>query len=462
VITAAIDARRLGYLTALPASLLQAMAVAYLNGPQLASAPSTWFTSALTYACEPVNGAISPLAPTSAVIGHIDGYLLADYLDQHGRTARRSEAVPDSVWTSLTTHTPVAADLSRLGSSAAARGRYEHACNLWTAACNKGDMGRAMSLRNILNRAGHHTEANRILWQAAAAGDPEGLTLLSGFLRHDQRDQELEQLLRDAAEPGHHQAAHDLAVFLYRTGRGSEAEQILRRAIAAGDQRGWRLLAVLLDRMGRHNRAEEVLRQAAAGNSNAPRSPLASRPSYHEDQAERLQRTGAPDGKIGVAPRYGPAATPDARDPTPPPREETLMARGKAEPSGRPSGRRVWPPANPGDRNRGYRSRQISDNYNPSPGFLAAWKRSQARTEQYLRDQIDSGNASFARELAVLLVQANRIDEGEQMLRSAVVAGDAHAISLLTRVVLNTGRTREASLLQKYGLAANGSTAHAW
>jgi hypothetical protein len=89
--------------------------------------------------------------------------------------------------------------------------------------------------------------------------------------------------------------------------------------------------------MGRHDRAKEVIRQAAVGNSNALRSPPASGPSYHEDQAERLQRTGASDEKIGVAPRHGPAVTPDARDPTSPPREETLMARGKAGPSGQ------WP-----------------------------------------------------------------------------------------------------------------------
>ena len=298
----------------------------------------------------------------------------------------------------------------------------------------------AISLRNLLDRGGHHGEADRILWKAAAAGDPEGLTLLSGFLGRDQSDHELEQLLRHAAEAGHHEAAHDLAVFLYRTGRSGEAEQILRQAIAAGDREGWRLLAILLDRMGQHDRAKEVLLQAAVGKGGALRSAPAP----------------------GVVPRTGPEATPDGRDPTPPPREEISRAHGKTGRVSPPSGRRVWPPANPSDRGRGYRSGQISDKYNPSPGFLAAWKRSQARTEQYLRDQIDSGNTSFARELAVLLVQANRTSEGERILRSAVIAGDDHAISLLTRVVLNVGRRHEASLLEKYGLAADGSTAHAW
>jgi uncharacterized protein DUF4062 len=47
VISAAVDARRLGFLNTLPGALLQSMAVAYLNGPQLASASREWFASAL-------------------------------------------------------------------------------------------------------------------------------------------------------------------------------------------------------------------------------------------------------------------------------------------------------------------------------------------------------------------------------------------------------------------------------
>ena len=161
VLTAAIDARRIGYLSVFSARLLEATAVAYLNGPQLASASPDWFTAALAYACEPVKGAISPLTATAQVVGQVDGYLLADYLDQQGRAFRRSEPVPDSVWASLTTHTNMAADLNRLGSSAADRGRYRHACHLWAAAIDAGDMSMARSLRNQLNRAGHHAEAER-------------------------------------------------------------------------------------------------------------------------------------------------------------------------------------------------------------------------------------------------------------------------------------------------------------
>jgi hypothetical protein len=156
VISAAIDARRLGYLSLPPAEMLQAVAAAYLDGPQRASAPSAWFAAALSYACEPVKGAIGPLTATSHTVGQIDGYILADYLDQHGRAARGAKPVPDSVWAALASHAGLSADLNRLGTSAANRGRYQHASTLWTAACESGDMSTAMSLRYLLSSASPH------------------------------------------------------------------------------------------------------------------------------------------------------------------------------------------------------------------------------------------------------------------------------------------------------------------
>jgi hypothetical protein len=79
-----------------------------------------------------------------------------------------------------------------------------------------------------------------------------------------------------------------------------------------------------------------------------------------------------------------------------------------------------------------------------------------------LRDQIEAGNASAARELAVLLVRSGHTREGEQILRSAVVAGDAHAFAVLARLVFQARRQYEWSLLMRYGLAQDGSTARAW
>jgi tetratricopeptide (TPR) repeat protein len=418
--------------------------VAYLNGPQLASASPDWFTAALAYACEPVKGAISPLTATAQVVGQVDGYLLADYLDQQGRAFRRSEPVPDSVWASLTTHTNMAADLNRLGSSAADRGRFRHACHLWAAAFDAGDMSMARSLRNQLNRAGHHAEADEVLARIAAAGDPEGLTLLTMLLRRDQRPDEIEQLLRHAAAAGRQEAAHDLAVFLYRAARGAEAEQVLRHAIAAGDRHAWNLLAILLDRMGRPDRAEDVLRQAARTNMFA-----------FQALRHRL-RDG--EGTPGVCVGPGPAEASQLRDSGTPPeapavRDGGSRSRGRSSKVGRKSARHAGQAA-------AYAA--TGDTYRPTDTFLTAWKLSLAQRERYLRDQIKAGNNSAACELAVLFVRSGHAREGEQILRSAIVAGDAHAIAVLARLLLRMGRHYEWSLLMRYGLTQDGSTAHVW
>jgi hypothetical protein len=452
VITAAIDARRLGYLSALPPALLQAAAVAYLNGSQLADAPPDWFTDALDYAREPVKGAISPLAATAHVVGQVDGYLLADYLDQHGRVVRGSVPVPDSVWTVLAAHTHLAIDLNRLGSSAASRGRYRHACDLWLAACEAGDMSMARSLRNQLNRAGHHLEADQVLRRIAAAGDPEARTLLTMLLRRDQRGADMEQLLRHAAAEGRHEAAHDLAVLLYRAGRGGEAEQVLRQAIAAGDQDGWRLLTMLLDRMGQSDRAEDVLWQVAGGNRAALRE-LSHRLRERRDEENPGKRYSHrdPSTRTDVFPI--------------PIRSRSRKMISRVGRKSRHRGSRIdayITTAQIGSGESSGAHEPIGDKYSSTARFLTAWKRSYVQREQFLRDQIEAGNNSAVRQLAVLLVQVARTGEGERILRSAIVAGDSHAIALLTLLVLQAGRKYEFSLLEKYGLAHDGSTAHPW
>jgi hypothetical protein len=516
VITAAIDARRLGYLSALPPALLQAAAVAYLNGSQLADAPPDWFTDALDYAREPVKGAISPLAATAHVVGQVDGYLLADYLDQHGRVVRGSVPVPDSVWTVLAAHTHLAIDLNRLGSSAASRGRYRHACDLWLAACEAGDMSMARSLRNQLNRAGHHLEADQVLRRIAAAGDPEARTLLTMLLRRDQRGADMEQLLRHAAAEGRHEAAHDLAVLLYRAGRGGEAEQVLRQAIAAGDQGGWRLLtmllrrdqrgadmeqllrhaiaegrheaahdlAVLLYRAGRGGEAEQVLRQAiAAGDQDGWRllTMLLDRMGQ-SDRAEDVLWQVAGGNRAALRElshrlrerrdEENPGKRYSHRDPSTrtdvfpiPIRSRSRKMISRVGRKSRHRGSRIdayITTAQIGSGESSGAHEPIGDKYSSTARFLTAWKRSYVQREQFLRDQIEAGNNSAVRQLAVLLVQVARTGEGERILRSAIVAGDSHAIALLTLLVLQAGRKYEFSLLEKYGLAHDGSTAHPW
>jgi len=543
LITAAIDTRRLGHLSALPADLLQTAAVAYLSGPQLASAPSNWFDSALAYACEPVKGAIAPLTATSRTLGRVDGYLLADYLDQHGRKLRNASHVPDALWTALAAHTRLPGDLNRLGSQAASRARYQHARSLWAAACDLGDMRMAMSLRNLLDRAGYRVQAGLVLRQAAAAGDPEGLVLLADLLRRDGRSNEMEQALRQAAAAGHLQAAHDLATLLHQAGRDSEAEQALRHAIAAGDKRAWSLLAVLLNRVGREEDAEGVLRQAAEQGDAAALLLLAKRleQTGRRDDMERLLRSAADAGVLvavrelsflmrrtgrtseaehvlrragardtaalrmladllrhagrldeaeHVLRRAGAAGDASAltelaemlrqagRDQEAEQALRQAAARGDAvaqdrllpaaPPRGREAGTRHTARQHEPTKRRArtqnddHQQETASGKHDLSPDLPGLSATNRTDQEQTLRRRAAAGESSAARQLAVLLAQTNRGDEGERILRQAVLAGDPNALGLLVRILQQAGRISEASLLSRYGLAEDGTTAPAW
>jgi tetratricopeptide (TPR) repeat protein len=511
IITAAIDARRLGHLGSLPAALLKAAATAYLDGPQLASASAAWFDDALSYATEPVKGAIAPLTATARAAGQIDGYLLADYLDQHGRRSRHKDPVPDLLWEALAAHAQQPGDLNRLGSAASDRGRYRHACRLWAAACRRGDTSMAMTLRHHLARVGHRAQAAQAHLQAVTAGDGEGLALLAELQRRPGHEHAMEQALRAAAAAGHLDAAHHLAIYLHQRHRDSEAEVILRQAITAGDHSAGMLLSTLLSRSGREDEAEPELRTAAsAGNLTAvrilaERLEKTGRPaeaiqllrrafamnlpgtltdltrlliasgqaqeaehvlSQHQTShaeaprllANLLRRTGRPAEAEQVMRRARTQATGAARPASAtyaPPRGRTPHARTRERGS---SNREPDPaPESPADK----APPQLPQSHRPAAD-PPPWKSRQEDTESYIRRQIDQGDPNATRHLAVWLAGTGKLTRGETMLRQEITAGDRTALNLLPMILRLAGRTEEASRTEIFGLNEDGTTSQPW
>ena len=92
IITAAMDAARLGHASPLPAALLQEAAVGYLTGPQRTKDIASWRDTALAWATAELRGAVRALQPIPPASGTgVVGYQVADYLDQHGRRTRRDQ-----------------------------------------------------------------------------------------------------------------------------------------------------------------------------------------------------------------------------------------------------------------------------------------------------------------------------------------------------------------------------------
>ncbi len=129
IISAAIDARRLGFRSLLPAALLADAAPGYLSDEDRTDPPPDWFAQGLAQAAkDPVYGITALTARrTQRGAGPPDGYDLHDYLDQHGQVTRNRFPAPQSLWEALTEHTTDGDDLVRLMNVAYPRLLYRYA-----------------------------------------------------------------------------------------------------------------------------------------------------------------------------------------------------------------------------------------------------------------------------------------------------------------------------------------------
>ena len=101
LISAAIDARRMGMGIALPLAFLEAAAPGYLTDTDWDGLGEDWLEQALAYTAAPCKGIRGPLTrirPRTTAQASGPAYRLADYLDQHGRRARRGQYPPVEFW----------------------------------------------------------------------------------------------------------------------------------------------------------------------------------------------------------------------------------------------------------------------------------------------------------------------------------------------------------------------------
>ena len=154
VLTAALDAARLGARAPLSADFLRAAAPGYCTSQQQAEAPDNWFEQALAYATGKLHGAAAALSPAGAGMGQVAGYTAADYLIQHASRERRYARVPASTWDAVLSHIRDPADTARLADSARNRLLYRYAIPLYRHAADAGDEDAAERLAGLLAERG--------------------------------------------------------------------------------------------------------------------------------------------------------------------------------------------------------------------------------------------------------------------------------------------------------------------
>jgi hypothetical protein len=154
VLTAALDAARLGARAPLSPEFLRAAAPGYCTSQQQAEAPKKWFRKALAYATAKLHGAAAALSSSGVGMGQVAGYTPADYLVQHASWERRSARVPASTWDASLSHIRDPADAARLAYSAEGRLLYRYAIPLYRHAADAGDGDASRALAELLEKRG--------------------------------------------------------------------------------------------------------------------------------------------------------------------------------------------------------------------------------------------------------------------------------------------------------------------
>ena len=247
VITAAIDASRLGIRTPLTTDLLEAAATGYLTDRQRAEAPTGWFRAALGYSTEHGKGTTAPLLPhPGATVGEINGYTVADYLLQHLTRQRRCTRLSAVTWQALIDHTHDDHDLARLALHADRRLLYRYAEPLYRHFAGAGDTYAAHRLADLLVKrngpAEEITAAFQFLIEGGRSYDEniwvDGTTcqLVVRQLDEQGRNDVAATVLRAWADAGNRAAAADWAKTLVEQDRIEQASLISRTVVAIGQE----------------------------------------------------------------------------------------------------------------------------------------------------------------------------------------------------------------------------------
>ena len=295
VITAAMDATRLGHASLIPATLLHKAAVGYLADEQRIQDLTTWAQTALAWAAAKLDGAVRALEPIPPPAGTgVVGYRVADYLDQHGRRTREDQPVPASLWDALMSQTTSSADLNRLGEAAQKRGLYRQAAALWTVGVTVGSADAAQQLFGLLRQVSSEDFANAAYWTTVHVNPANTFAvgrLIEALHQAGAEDAARALAERAAAQDTPHDPRKVTALLsnVHKAGASDAARTLAERAathVSVDDPGG---VATLLEEL------------RAAGAADAART-LADRAAVHVslDYPRRRRRPAEGDTRSGV------------------------------------------------------------------------------------------------------------------------------------------------------------------
>ncbi|MEU2358828.1 hypothetical protein ABZ599_38725 [Streptomyces misionensis] len=492
VVTAAMDARRLGHTSLLPAALLKAAAPGYLTEQQRATDNGdTWFSHALDYAREKVRGvaaALEPVANPDGTMGALpDVYRLSDYLEHYARTNRRYTCPPESFWTAIRDAAASTADLNALAEAASSRLRYRIAADLYQSAAGSGDTSALLELARLRWQAGDTAGAERLEQRVADAGDPDALFKLAWQRKQAGDVAGAKLLVQRAAGAGQPDALREVARLCEEAGDVAGAERLYREAADAGSIYALQELVRLRCKAGDTEGAERFARQAADAGDLSLLGELARWREEAGDLegAERAfalfrsarprEEAGDAEGAERFARRAADAGAPDALLELAEGREEAGDVAGaerlyrEAADAGSSDALRylVRLREEAGDAEGAARfAQRAADFGDPDTLWELALAREKAGgaegVERLYQRAADSGSMYALRELVRLRAEAGDKEGVKRLCQRAADFGDPTSIGWLTRLRDEAGDPEGAKRLWRFGLEADGSPARPW
>jgi hypothetical protein len=477
VLSAAVDAARLGFRSVLSAEMLRSAAPGYCDLRVRAGAQPNWFERALAYTTQLLHGATAALIPVASGdigMGQVSGYAVADFLLQHLAGRRRAVRPPAALWEACLHHVADPADILRLADSAHSRLLYCYAEPLFQRAVElsaqdpmTGDLKRpaAWRLAHLLFEQGRIDD----LRVRAEAGDTNAACFAANGLAEQGQIEDAVAMLRAHGDTTHVHGLWSIVEWLIDPDeRLQDAMAILRVFTGEGDLYPIRRLADLLARCGE----VEELRDLASTYESAAwqlAKLLAQRGETEElrvraEQGDFSATWWLTEMRTGHHPGAELRLLLDSASPNAAARYADLLAEhGEVE--------ELRARADAGNT---YMASRLADLLAQRGELEELRTRAEydmdavarlaelfvARGEaQELRDLDDTGGhrADIASaQLAELLVKQGNEDE----LRARMDAGDLNASVELPNLLNEHGRAEEACRLRRFGLTADGSLAH--
>ncbi|MCX4775576.1 hypothetical protein OG435_02005 [Streptomyces sp. NBC_01264] len=262
VLTAALDARRLGHASAVPARFLSEAAAGFLDARARATAGPDWFAAAVESLTTAHGGVPAALIAERhrPGVGAPDGYRPDDYLDQHARRVRALSVPPAGFWEAAR-WARTGDDAHALATAAAERRRYGVALSLYERAAELGS-GRARAAWAVLREITDGPGAA----EAVAAGDPSAWAALAASREDASGPAAAEAAYARAAGLGDAWSWAALArIRESGDGAGDAAgDAVAEAATAAGHTLVWRVLGRIREVRGDLPGARRALERAEA------------------------------------------------------------------------------------------------------------------------------------------------------------------------------------------------------